>query len=98
MKTPQIGDHGQMTPGGINNTPGTQMTPGGMTTPTYLQNLTPEMIQKLRIEREIDERNKPLTDEELDKLLPGPTDGYEIVKPPESYRALMRNPASYAAQ
>ena len=29
--------------------------------------MTPEKILNLRIEREIDERNKPLTDEELDK-------------------------------
>lgn len=29
------------------------------------------MIQRLRIEREIDERNRPMTDEELDKMLPG---------------------------
>lgn len=30
-------------------------------------------------------RNRPLTDEDLDQMLPGPGDGYEIVKPPDSY-------------
>jgi hypothetical protein len=33
---------------------------------------TPEMYQAARAERELWERNKPLTDEELDALLPGP--------------------------
>jgi hypothetical protein len=33
---------------------------------------TPEMFQAARAERELWERNKPLTDEELDALLPGP--------------------------
>jgi hypothetical protein len=33
---------------------------------------TPEMYQAARAERELYERNKPLTDEELDALLPGP--------------------------
>jgi splicing factor 3B subunit 1 len=32
---------------------------------------TPEMYQAARAERELWERNKPLTDEELDALLPG---------------------------
>ena len=48
--------------------------------------LTPERIQLLRLEREIDERNKPFTDEELDQLLP--LEGYEIVKPPDNYKPI----------
>lgn len=51
------------------------------------------MIQRLRIEREIDERNRPMTDEELDKMLPGQAQGYEIVKPPDTYKPAV-NPAS----
>ncbi len=39
----------------------------------------------LRWEKDIDERNRALTDEELDQLLPGPNEGYEIVKPPANY-------------
>lgn len=37
-----------------------------------------------RIEREIAERNKPLSDEDLDAMLP--SEGYEIVTPPASYK------------
>lgn len=33
-----------------------------------------------------------MTDEEIDAILPGPSEGYEILKPPESYIPLM-NPA-----
>jgi splicing factor 3B subunit 1 len=43
----------------------------------------------LRIERDIDERNKPMTDEELNAILPGPSDGFEIVKPPDSYKPIL---------
>ena len=39
--------------------------------------LTPDKIQTLRLERELDERNRPLTDEELDQLLP--SQGYEVI-------------------
>lgn len=34
----------------------------------------------------MDKRNRPLTDEDLDQMLPGINDGYEVVKPPESYK------------
>ena len=33
--------------------------------------MTPEAYQQMKLEREIEERNRPLTDEELDALLPG---------------------------
>jgi len=33
-----------------------------------------------------DDRNKPMTDEELDQILP--SNGYEIVKPPENYQPI----------
>lgn len=39
----------------------------------------------MRVEKDIDERNRPMTDEELDMVLPGASEGYEILKPPESY-------------
>ncbi|GFH10662.1 TOG domain-containing protein, partial [Haematococcus lacustris] len=38
--------------------------------------MTPEQYQEARTQREMFERNKPLTDEELDALLPGEKDGY----------------------
>ena len=60
--------------------------------------LTPEQYNALRWEREIEERNKPLTDEELDAMLP--SDGYKLLPPPTSYipirtpaRKLMATPA-----
>ena len=49
----------------------------GMATPTvtHAGAMTPEQIQALRWERDIDERNRPLTDEELDALFP---EGYKV--------------------
>ena len=51
---------------------------------------TPEEVHALRYEREIDERNRYLTDEELDAMFP--TEGYVILKtdPPEGYQAPAR--------
>jgi len=69
----------------------------GMATPMHLTSeqwkeklasMTPEQLQNLRIEAEIAERNKPLTDEELDALLPGEKDGYQILIPPDSYKPI----------
>ena len=39
--------------------------------------MTPEQRQVFRWEREIDERNRPLTDDELDAIMP--KDGYKVV-------------------
>ena len=41
--------------------------------------MTPEQLQAYRWEREIDERNRPLTDDELDTMFPP---GYKILNPP----------------
>lgn len=40
--------------------------------------MTPEQLQAWRWEREIDERNRPLTDEELDAMFP---EGYKVFFP-----------------
>ena len=40
--------------------------------------MTPEQIQAYRWEKEIDERNRPLTDEELDAIFP--FDGYKVMR------------------
>lgn len=37
--------------------------------------MTPEQLQAWRWEREIDERNRPLSDEELDAMFP---EGYKV--------------------
>jgi len=44
---------------------------------------------RTRFEREIEERNRPMSDAELDALLPGEDDGYAVVAPPSDYRPLM---------
>lgn len=68
-------------------------TPTGMQTPMDYTNLSAEQIQRMRVEKDIDDRNRPFTDQELDQILPGLQDGYEILKPPESYIPYM-NPAT----
>ncbi|CAI9088499.1 OLC1v1022835C1 [Oldenlandia corymbosa var. corymbosa] len=84
----------------VYNTP-RMVTPFGgieLATPTPSQfMMTPEQFQSLRWERDIDERNRPLTDEDLDAMFP--QDGYTILQPPSSYvpirtpaRKLIRTP------
>ncbi len=76
---------GQMAGGYGGQTPG--MTPGatpmgniGLQTPIAM---TPEVMQSVRLQQDIDMRNRPLTDEELDSMLP--KTGYVILNPPQSY-------------
>ena len=59
------------------------VTPAGamamnMATPSTAQvgSMTPEQMQAWRWERELDERNRPLTDDELDVLFP--QEGYKV--------------------
>ena len=52
--------------------------------------LTPEQYNALRWEREVEERNRPLSDEELDSMLP--SEGYKVLAPPASYVPI-RTPA-----
>lgn len=78
--TPSMGG----TPSGMNSLMGTpSATPGGtvamnMQTPTpgHLISMTPEQMQAYRWEKEIDDRNRPLTDDELDSLMP--FEGYKV--------------------
>lgn len=42
----------------------------------HIMSMTPEQLQAWRWEREIDERNRPLSDEELDAMFP---EGYKVV-------------------
>jgi splicing factor 3B subunit 1 len=89
-----------MTPGGAtpNYTPGmTPMGAMGMETPSASQiaarmnvPMTPEQYNTARWEREIEERNRPLTDHELDAIFPA--EGYQILDPPASYVPI-RTPA-----
>ncbi|XP_040997990.1 splicing factor 3B subunit 1-like [Juglans microcarpa x Juglans regia] len=52
--------------------------------------ITPEQYNLLRWEKDIEERNRPLTDEELDAMFP--QEGYKILEPPASYVPI-RTPA-----
>ncbi len=76
-KTPMIGGS---TPGYSGATP----TPSHLRTPDMMK-MAPTKLDELRWERELEIRNKAITDEELDLLLPGKDDGFEIVKQPENY-------------
>ncbi|VDN21953.1 unnamed protein product [Gongylonema pulchrum] len=80
------------TPSGAGMTP-SMMTPGGVTpvgtpamglkTPVMpMVPMTPDQMALFKWEREIDERNRPLSDEELDALFPP---GYKILPPPSGY-------------
>ncbi|XP_043471076.1 splicing factor 3B subunit 1 isoform X1 [Leptopilina heterotoma] len=77
-----------LTPSGVTPTGPKAM---GMATPTpgHLMSMTPEQLQAYRWEREIDERNKPLTDDELDAMFPP---GYKVLQVPAGYIPI-RTPA-----
>uniref|UniRef100_A0A1J3GT84 Splicing factor 3B subunit 1 n=1 Tax=Noccaea caerulescens TaxID=107243 RepID=A0A1J3GT84_NOCCA len=103
---------GSATPGGA--TPAAFYTPGvtplggdGLLTPTPGQlNLsgavmTAEQYNMARWEKDIEERNRPLSDEELDAMFP--QEGYKVLDPPASYvpirtpaRKLMATPTPMA--
>jgi len=63
-------------------------TPVGITPTMNFASMTPEQLQSYRYEREMDERNRGMTDEELDALFP--KEGYEIVKPPTNYNPIRK--------
>lgn len=52
--------------------------------------VTPEQYNLMRWEKDIEERNRPLSDEELDAMFP--QEGYKILDPPASYVPI-RTPA-----
>ncbi|CAK0843124.1 unnamed protein product [Prorocentrum cordatum] len=62
-------------------------TPVGLT-PNFSQ-MTPEQIQAWRYDTEINERNAPISDEELDAIFP--QTGYEIVRPPANYQPMRKS-------
>ncbi|CAG2179089.1 unnamed protein product, partial [Oppiella nova] len=79
----------------------TPITPSGATpmgpkamamatpSPGQLVPMTPEQMQAFRWEKEIDERNRPMTDDELDSLFPP---GYKVLPAPAGYMPI-RTPA-----
>ncbi|KAG7307615.1 Splicing factor 3B subunit 1 [Plutella xylostella] len=87
---------------GTPHTPHTPVfTPGGSTpvgvkamglatpTPGHVAAMTPEQLQAYRWEKEIDERNRPFSDDELDAMFPA---GYKVLPPPAGYVPI-RTPA-----
>lgn len=73
----------------------------GLQTPS-MADMTPDQRNRMRWERELAERNRPLTDEELDGMFP--KDGYKILEPPASYvpskvasRSVMATPTPMGA-
>ncbi|KAI3722245.1 hypothetical protein L2E82_33276 [Cichorium intybus] len=94
------------TPGGA--TPAVAYTPGvtpvsgvelATPTPGAINLITPEQYNLLRWEKDIEDRNRPLTDEELDTMFH--QEGYKILEPPASYvpiitpaRKLLATPTS----
>ena len=92
-ETPVMVPGGQATPMDMYGaTPAGSMAMGMETpTPGQLGSMqTPEQVQTARWENEIDERNQPITDEELDAIFP--TEGYKILEPPAGY-APIRTPS-----
>ncbi|KAL0721393.1 hypothetical protein Bca4012_035992 [Brassica carinata] len=90
---------GSATPTAASYTPG--VTPFGgidMSTPTPHQinlrgAMTPDQYNQARWEKDIQERNKPMSDEELDAMFPA--QGYKVLDPPASYVPI-RSPARKA--
>eukprot|EP01050_Picozoa_sp_SAG11_P006638 SAG11_NODE_523_length_8775_cov_29.592900_1_plen_485_part_00 len=73
-------------------TPGaTPMGAADMSTPAiHAGSMDPAQVQAMRWERELDERNRPLSDEELDAMFP--QEGYVTLEPPPTYQPI-RTPA-----
>jgi splicing factor 3B subunit 1 len=76
--TPMVGNFQTPLGGADMATPMTGQIPIGM---------TPEQMNDYRFQKEVDERNRPWVDEELEALFP--PEGYEILNPPEAYKPLM---------
>ena len=86
--TPSGATPSMMTPSGV--TPVGQKAMGMATpSPAQMMQMTPEQMQAYRWEREIDERNRPLSDDDLDQMFPP---GYKVLQPPTGYIPI-RTPA-----
>lgn len=87
---------------GFGATPAFGATPGGGATPAFaagaaamatpMSQMTPELARERKVRREMDARNRPLSDADLDAALPGEADGYAVVPPPATYHPI-RTPA-----
>jgi splicing factor 3B subunit 1 len=64
----------------------TPMGDAGLQTPMTGAMMTPREMTARRYQHEIDVRNQPWTNEQLDELLPGDDEGFAILDPPEDYQ------------
>ncbi|SOV73894.1 splicing factor 3B subunit 1, putative [Plasmodium sp. gorilla clade G3] len=90
MNTPYISNN--MNTPYISNNMNTPYIPNNINTPFTPMvdtSLSTDALLRMKIKNEIDIRNRPLTDEDLDELLP--SEGYEIVQAPEEYEAIRNN-------
>lgn len=85
-ETPKKRSRWDETPIGVSGMGATPVGGMGMVTPTpgqlYQEPMTPEAANALRWEKEVDARNRPLTDDDLDAMFPP---GYKILDVPTSY-------------
>ncbi|EKX72597.1 splicing factor 3B subunit 1, putative [Theileria equi strain WA] len=66
----------------------------GISTPLTPQITIPESMLKFKIQMGVGDRNRYMTDDELDELLP--VEGYEIVQPPPDYTPYRRATSAFA--
>ena len=55
------------------------------------EEIIPKIKEDLKYNLDFIERNRPLTDEEINLILPGEKDGYQIVPPPIEYQQKINN-------
>lgn len=81
IPTPHVGQTPLLTPGGATLVKSKALA---MTTPAHgaLAAMTPEQLQASRWEKEIEERNRPFTDERLETMF---IPGYKDLPPPTGY-------------
>lgn len=92
-KTPQVLPNASaetpVMPQGLVTPGATPLGAAGLATPdaAMLAAMTPEVYKTMKLEREIDEKNRPLSDEELDAIFPA--EGYTILEPPADYKPIV---------
>ena len=62
------------------------------------EEIIPKVKEELKYNLDFIERNRPLTDEEINAILPGEKDGYQIVPPPIEYQQKINNYLSQKIQ
>lgn len=96
MGTPAAGatPFGATPGGGVGPTPVYNFAATPLATPTGLtpSQMTPEQFKDYKASREMSVRNKYLSDAELDSIMPGETEGYKVLPPPNGYQPI-RTPA-----